>query len=151
MRFVRKASSKSTLATSSGNLRKRDAGFTLAEMMVVVALLVLFAAASIVTLMATNQSAIASRNKTLARMVISEQLNEIMARTEIEAFEDEPVILWQIGPDGENVQVDGQLTMEIAPDGDEEFTQEVTITLEYTYGGRDVEHVVKTIHNTAKL
>lgn len=131
--------------------RRRKAGFTLSEMMIVVGLLVLFAAASIVTLMVTNSAAMAARNKTLIRAEITERMNEIMALSTVQEVNNEPIVLWQIAPNGENVQIDGTMTIDVSEDEPGLDTQKVTITFNYEFAGREIEHQMVTLKNTAPL
>jgi hypothetical protein len=116
-------------------------------MMIVVGVLVLFAAASVVTLMVTNHAAMAARNRTLARAEINERMNELMAMNNVTAITDEPITLWQVDEDGQNVQIDGTLSLTTEEDRAGLPTSKVIVTLKYTHAGREVEYQVQTIKN----
>jgi type II secretory pathway pseudopilin PulG len=151
MRLSRKEKFSIQAITLPAPSRLRRGGFTLSEMMIVVGLLVLFAAASIVTLMVTNHSAMATRNKTLVRAQMTERMNELMAQKDIEEVTDDPITLWQIDEDGENVQIDGTLTVAFAEDRAGIDTNKVIVTVKYNWAGREIEHELQTIKNLYDL
>ncbi len=120
-------------------------GFTLMEMLIVLGLLFLFGAASVTTLMVSNQAAMTNRNQTLARAIVVERINEIVASETVTAVNDEPVVLWQVDDGGDAVQIEGVLDVETLEDDGGVNTQRVRVTLTYNFAGREIIYSIDTI------
>lgn len=123
--------------------------FSLIEILICMGILMIFAGSVIVGMTMTNSMAMSTRNQTLARSIVNQRLNMMMAREwkptdTIPIFEDsankleEPIKVWQYNRSGKPVSVNGTVVTWTEPDIVNNGMRRVNVRLTYNFMGRDI-------------